>query len=83
MATPGEDRVLKKQQLKSLIEDLCKVETQQIVDYVVEEVSKGHRLPFPERQLFLNNCCKNPTLKQFIELTYLQVWDRLRTSLWS
>lgn len=84
MATPAtsqylnsEDRVLKKQQLKSLIEELGKVETQQIVDYVVEEVSKGHHLQhFPERQLFWNDCCKNPTLKQFVSELH-QLYIRL------
>lgn len=84
MATPAtsqylnsEDRVLKKQQLKDLIEELGKVETQQIVDCVMEEVSKGHHLQyFPERQLFWNNCCTNPTLKQFVSELH-QLYIRL------
>ena len=74
MATPAtsqylnsEDRVLKKQQLKSLTEELAKVEIKQILDCVVEEVSKGHHLQyFPERQLFWNDCCKNSTLKKLV-----------------
>ena len=48
MATPAtseylnsEDRVLKKRQLKYLTEELAKVETEEIVTCVVEEVSKG------------------------------------------
>jgi hypothetical protein len=61
----SEDRVLKKQQLKCLTEELAKVATEEIVGCVVEEVSKGHHLQhfFSERQLFWNDCCKNPTLK--------------------
>ena len=72
----SDDRVLKKQQLKCLIEELGKVETKQIVDCVVEEISKGRHLKyFPERQLFRNNCCKNATLKQFVsELHQLYIW---------
>ena len=53
----SDDRVLKKQQLKCLIDDLGRVEAKQIADCVVEEVLKGHHLQrFPERQLFWNNC---------------------------
>ena len=73
----SDDRVLKKQQLKCLIEELGKVESKQIVDCVVEEVSKGHHLKhFPERQLFWNNCCKNATLKQFVSELH-QLYIRL------
>ena len=73
----SDDRVLKKQQLKCLIEELGKVEAKQIADCVVEEVSKGHHLQhFPERQLFWNNCCKNATLKQLVSELH-QLYIRL------
>ena len=84
MATPAtseylnsEDRVLKKRQLKHLTEELAKVETEEIVTCVVEEVSKGYHLQhFPERQLFWDDCCKNPTLKQFVSELH-QLYIRL------
>ena len=61
------DRVLNKQQLKALVEDLGKVDGKQILECVLEEVSKGYHLQhFAERQLFWNDCCKNSDLKKFV-----------------